>query len=85
MTASSCGKGQVMCRHFLYIRTLIVLDVYIQIYVYRSYISYLTCVNLTCVFRCLPKLWKLLLLLLPLLLLFGEFVRKHSALCCYHR
>lgn len=37
------------------------------------------CVNLACLFRCLPKLWKLLLLLLPLLLLFGEFVGMHSA------
>lgn len=43
---------------------------YIFKYMYQSY---LMCFNLTCVFRCLPKLWKLLLLLLPLLLLFGEF------------
>lgn len=41
------------------------------------------CVTLC--FSCLPKLWRLLLLLLPLLLLLGEFIRTCSALFLHHR
>ena len=41
------------------------------------------CVTLC--FRCLPKLWKLLLFLLPLLLLLGEFTRTLNAPFIYHR